>query len=81
MHACVASSRPTEALAVFGELLEGELAAAAEWQWGGGSDRPHPACRDLALRAFGDCGVPESKEAAQTARDRVLELYLSLIHI
>ena len=54
MHACILSDRHAEALAIFDELLCGELAtSASEWQWGGGEDRLHPACRDLAMRALG----------------------------
>jgi len=71
MHACVLSGRHDEALAVFDDLLCGELAAASEWQWGGGEDRLHPACRDMAMRALG--GI--DSDDASAVRERALSLF------
>jgi tetratricopeptide (TPR) repeat protein len=53
MHASLLCGRYEEALAIFAELNEGELAAASEWHWEGAYYRAHPACRDIAMRALG----------------------------
>lgn len=70
MHACVLCHRYEEAMAIFDELVDGELASASEWQWDGGKDRLHPACRDLAIRALG--GIIADDPAL---RERAMELY------
>ena len=73
MHACILCDRHDEALAIFDELLCGELAASAsEWHWGGGEDRLHPACRDLALRALG--GIHNVNDGT-AVRERALNLF------
>ena len=73
MHACILCDRHDEALAIFDELLCGELAASAsEWQWGGGEDRLHPACRDLAIRALGGIHIVNDGTAV---RERALTLF------
>ena len=74
MHACVLCDRHDEALAVFDDLLGGELAAASEWQWGGGEDRLHPACRDIAMRALGGITVSDDVDL-NAVRERALELF------
>jgi len=71
MHACILCGRYDEALAVFDDLLGGELAAASEWQWGGGVDRMHPACRDLAMRALGG----STSDDTVAVRERALGLF------
>lgn len=78
MHACVLCQRHDEALAVFDDLLCGELAASAsEWQWGGGEDRLHPACRDLAMRALG--GITATIADTKTVRERALKLFFQAL--
>jgi hypothetical protein len=71
MHACILCNRYNEAIAIFDELVDGELAAASEWQWGGGQDRLHPACRDLAIRALGGAALLDPS----LVKERALELY------
>jgi tetratricopeptide (TPR) repeat protein len=84
MHACVLCHRYAEALELFDELVQGELAAASEWQWNGGSDRLHPACRDLAMRALGgisssssssSCSTVDSTDPTIAQTERILSLY------
>lgn len=55
MHACIICSRHDEAFALFSELVDGPLLAGSEWQWGGGSHALDPSCRDMAMRALGEC--------------------------
>lgn len=62
-------------MTIFDELVGGELAAATEWQWGGGKDRLHPACRDLAIRAIGEVNADDPSEG----RERAVELYRQAI--
>lgn len=72
MHACVICGRYQEAIDIFDDLVQGELASAAEWQWEGKKDALHPACRDLAIRALGELkAVHNSDEIKQ----RIMELY------
>ena len=78
MHACILSDRHAEALAIFDELLCGELAtSASEWQWGGGEDRLHPACRDLAMRGdqldFHDTRMEQTKLEIESLRLQIRE--------
>ena len=72
MHACVLCGRNQEAMDIFDDLVLGELASAAEWQWEGKKDILHPACRDLAIRALGEL---KTMQNAHTIKQRVMELY------
>jgi tetratricopeptide (TPR) repeat protein len=72
MHACVLGHRYQEAIDIFDDLVQGELASAAEWQWEGKKDVLHPACRDLAIRALAELKTTEN---ADDIKKRILELY------
>ena len=72
MHACVLCGRYQEALDIFDDLVQGELASAAEWQWEGKKDVLHPACRDLAIRALGELKTIQNSEEI---KQRIMELY------
>jgi hypothetical protein len=73
MHACILCQKFKEALDVFDDLVQGELASAAEWQWEGKSDMLHPACRDLAIRALGEL---KDGQNDNDVKHRVMGLYL-----
>jgi hypothetical protein len=72
MHACILCHRYEEAINIFDDLVQGELASAAEWQWEGKKDVLHPACRDLAIRALGELknGLP-----VNDVKERIMVLY------
>ena len=63
MEACVLCGRYEEALGLFDEISGGNM-LADEWQWGGGQDRLHPLCRDLALRAMGGAARADDSDRA-----------------
>lgn len=71
MHACILCDQNEKALQVFDNLTKGDLAVADEWQWGGGQDKLHPLCRDLALRALGGSTRPGTG-------DRALDMFRSI---
>jgi hypothetical protein len=73
MHACILNERNDEAMAVFDDLVNGDLSVAAEWQWGGGQYKLHPCCRDLAMRALG--GMSTKPEEHAEMKERALDLY------
>ena len=72
MHACVLCGRYQEAIDIFDDLVQGELASAAEWQWEGKQDVLHPACRDLAIRALGELKTVHNSDEIKR---RIMELY------
>lgn len=61
MQACILNERYEEAINLFDALVK-TYAIAGEFHWGGGQDRMHPACRDLAMRAYGGVLPLEEKE-------------------
>lgn len=72
MHSCVLCGRYQDAIDIFDDLVKGELASAAEWQWEGTKDVLHPACRDLAIRALGELKTIHN---ADEIKQRIMELY------
>jgi hypothetical protein len=72
MHACVLCERYQEAIEIFDDLLQGELASAAEWQWEWKKDTLHPACRDLAIRALGEL---KTTGKSDEMKERIMKLY------
>jgi tetratricopeptide (TPR) repeat protein len=72
MHACVLCHKYQDAIDIFDDLVQGELASAAEWQWEGKKDALHPACRDLAIRSLGEL---KTMEKADEIKKQILELY------
>jgi hypothetical protein len=72
MHACILCQKYKESLNVFDDLVQGELASAAEWQWEGKSNVLHPACRDLAIRALGE--LKDGRNDSDI-KQRLMDLY------
>jgi hypothetical protein len=68
MNACVLSGEADRALELFQELVSDPLRGDSEWQYAGEYNSMHPLCRDVAMRAFGDCSSMNLSEVA-------LELY------
>ena len=64
MNACVLSGEADIALELFQELVADPLRGDSEWQYGGEYNSMHPLCRDVAMRAFGDCSTMNLSEVA-----------------